>query len=219
MTARLAVALIALAAVISCTPRVQQAAPESTREAEFRADPDQPTNDERTLARLVNEYRKANDLAPLPLSRSLSKVARLHARDLARHGFDDECSIHSWSSDGPWTPCCYAPDHRAATCMWNKPRELTDYEGVGYEIGYWFSAGARPNGALDTWTRSGLHDDVLRNRGRWRVRTWRAVGIGIAGNFAVAWFGEEKDPSGNWDGDETGTGKRSDNPVVERSRY
>ena len=45
-----------------------------------------------------------------------------------------ECNLHSWSDKGPWSACCYTPDHAQAQCMWDKPSELTNYPGNGYEI-------------------------------------------------------------------------------------
>jgi hypothetical protein len=35
---------------------------------------------------------------------------------------------------------------------------------------------------------------VIVNSGTWARITWRAVGIGIYGSYAVVWFGEESDP-------------------------
>ncbi len=163
------------------------------------AGPDAPGAAEFDLLSKINAYRETHGLSPLRLSRSLSKVARLHARDLSTHGFSDACNIHSWSKSGPWSPCCYRPDHSESRCMWNKPRELTSYDGIGYEIGYRFSAGVRTSRVLDTWRGSPVHDAVLRNSGTWSKRTWRAVGIAVHGDYAIAWFGEEIDPAGYWD--------------------
>jgi uncharacterized protein YkwD len=151
------------------------------------------------MMQMLNDWRREEGLPRLPMSRSLSKVARLHAADLERHGLDRACGIHSWSSDGPWTPCCYGHSHANPSCMWNKPRELTRYQGVGYEIGYWYSAGVRPALALQSWKSSAAHGAVVRNSGAWKKRVWRAAGVGIVGQFAVVWFGEETDPAGTWD--------------------
>ena len=161
--------------------------------------PGSPSAIERSVLADLNAYRDGLGLAPLRLSKSLAKVARVHARDLAKHGFGGACNIHSWSGDGPWNSCCYDEAHSQARCMWNKPREITSYDGVGYEIGYWFSAGVRAGNVVPTWRRSPAHDAVIANRGAWARRTWRAVGVGVEGDYAVAWFGEEEDPAGYWD--------------------
>jgi len=78
--------------------------------------------------------------------------------------------------------------------MWNKPRELTPYKENGYEIA---AGGTGPMTAADAlagWQSSPLHNAVMVNSGTWSRTTWQAVGIGINGNWAVAWFGKEPDP-------------------------
>ena len=157
--------------------------------------PDSPRAEEVRLHALLNEYRIANHLAPVPLSPSLSKVARAHAADLSAHGFNDTCSIHSWSVGGPWTPCCYDMRRPNGKCMWNKPRELSAYQGVGFEIAYRYSAGVRAGRALQTWRDSPVHNAVILNLGGWREQQWRAVGVGIDGEYATVWWGEETDPA------------------------
>ncbi len=161
-------------------------------------EPDSPSAAERRLHALLNEYRVANHLKPVALSRSLSKVAHLHAADLSTHGFTDTCSLHSWSRDGAWTSCCYDQRHPDTRCMWNKPRELTPYDGVGYEIAYRYSAGVRPTAALQAWKTSERHSSVILNLGRWSRHKWKAVGIGIDGQYATVWWGEDPDPAGYW---------------------
>ena len=164
-------------------------------------DPDKvkPTSEEIKLHRLINEYRAGRGLALVPLSRSLTYVAQMHARDLQdNHPAKGACNMHSWSDKGKWTQCCYTSDHRAAACMWNKPRELTVYKGKGYEIshGTW---GASPTAesALKSWQGSSGHNAVIISSGIWKSHPWKAVGAGIYGGYAVVWFGEEADPAGN----------------------
>ena len=79
--------------------------------------------------------------------------------------------------------------------MWDKPRELTDYPGNGYEISVWSSAGITAAAALASWQSSVPHDNVIRNRDIWVDATWQALGVGIDGNYAHAWFGTELDPA------------------------
>jgi hypothetical protein len=164
--------------------------------AEAPADPcgTVPSAGEQRLYRLLMEYRRAKGLPPIPLSPSLSFVARAHVRDLQGHPPTGKCNGHSWSADGAWTPCCYTDDHARAQCMWDKPRELTRYPGNGYEISAWNSGQQDADSALSCWKGSPLHNAVIVNSGVWARIRWKAVGVGIYGSYAVVWFGEEADP-------------------------
>lgn len=156
-----------------------------------------PNAEEQKLYILIMRYRAERGLAAIPLSRSLTHVAQVHARDLTdNRPAKGECNMHSWSDSGPWTACCYTSDHRQAACMWNKPKELTTYPGNGYEIshGAW-GAAVSAETALRGWKGSPGHNAVIVNEGMWS-RDWKAIGIGIYGNYAVAWFGHEEDPAG-----------------------
>ena len=142
------------------------------------------------------EYRRENNLPEIQLSESLSFVAQTHARDLMDHySFDinNKCNPHSWSAKGKWSSCCYTNDHKAASCMWAKPKELTGYPGNGFEIVYYSSAGANAKEGLDGWKVSPGHNPLLVNSGIWSKVTWKAIGIGIYGSYGMVWFGEETD--------------------------
>jgi len=104
-----------------------------------------------------------------------------------------ECNLHSWSSAGSWSSCCYTSDHAAAQCMWDKPRELTDYPGNGYENAAWASGGLTPFEALELWKGSAGHNAVMLNEGGWADISWNAVGAGFHDGYVVLWFGEEAD--------------------------
>jgi hypothetical protein len=155
--------------------------------------------EEQQLYQVINNYRKQKKLNPIPISASLSKVAQLHAKDLMEN-FDLEqikkCNPHSWSAEGDWTACCYTDDHKDPKCMWEKPREITGYEAAGYEIVYWNSGTANAAKALEGWKKSPGHNQVMINSDMWKKVTWNAVGVGIYGNYAVAWFGEAEDEKG-----------------------
>ncbi len=154
------------------------------------------TDEETKLYNLIMEYRKANGLPSIPISPSLTLVAQTHVKDLQQNHPDSEpCNMHSWSSKGNWTPCCYTPDHAHAQCMWNKPRELTLYKGNGYEIAHWSSYNVTAEDALENWKNSSGHNAVILNQDIWS-NTWNAIGIGINKNYAVVWFGNEKDKQG-----------------------
>lgn len=150
---------------------------------------------EQELAEQINTYRKSRKLPPIPISPSLSKVARIHAQDLADHAAHREegCNLHSWSDQGSWTPCCYTPDHAQSECMWGKPAELTDYPGRGYEISYTTTGEVDPATALERWKKSRGHHAVIINEGTWST-PWKAMGVGIVDGFAHVWFGHEADP-------------------------
>lgn len=79
--------------------------------------------------------------------------------------------------------------------MWNKPKEIAGYEGSGFEIAYWSSAGGTANEALDGWKKSSGHNAVIINSGIWKDMDWKAIGIGLAGEYGVVWFGATDDTS------------------------
>lgn len=152
------------------------------------------SDEENKLYTLLMAYRKEMGLPSIPLSKSLTKVAQTHVKDLQQNYiFQDKCNMHSWSAKGKWTACCYTPNHAKATCMWNKPRELTTYKGNGYEIAFGIEgAEANAEEALEGWKQSAPHNALIANTGLWN-ETWNAIGVGIFGGFAVVWFGNEVD--------------------------
>lgn len=158
------------------------------------------SEDERELHQLLMAYRAEKGLAAIPLSPSLTTVARAHVADLIKHPPDGKtCNLHTWSSDGDWSSGCYTRDHAQASIMWDKPRELTTYPGNGYEIavGYYgdVSGTITPEGAMTSWKGSAGHNAVMINAAPCSDTTWRAVGVGIDGGYATVWFGKEADPA------------------------
>lgn len=163
-------------------------------------------SEEVKLAALVNEYRRANGLADVPLSRSLSMVAQYHVRDL--HNFHPDsgtdpdgmmCNMHSWSDQGHWTPVCYTSDPKYYEGMWNKPREVTRgvYKAYGYENSAWASPSPiSARLALDLWKDSPGHNNLILEKEIWEGSNWPAMGVGIYENYAVLWFGDDPDPAG-----------------------
>jgi len=149
--------------------------------------------EEKKLYDLVMKYRAEKGLPVIPISKSLTVVAQTHAKDLQDNNpAQGRCNMHSWSSKGRWTPCCYTDDHAKASCMWSKPRELTSYQGDGYEISYMNSPDATAEEALAGWKRSPGHNQVVINAGMWNT-PWKAIGIGVYKSYAVIWFGHEPD--------------------------
>jgi hypothetical protein len=156
------------------------------------------SKEEKLLYSMIMEYRKSKGLPPIPVSAKLTKVAKAHATDLAtNYEFDpdNKCNPHSWSKKGNWSPCCYTSDHKEAACMWEKPKEIAGYDGSGYEIAYFGSAGATAKEGLDGWKLSPGHNPLLINSGIWAKAKWQAIGIAIYKEWGLVWFGEKEDLS------------------------
>ena len=157
------------------------------------------TAEEKELYDLIMVYRKEQGLPSIPLSYSLTIVAQTHVKDLALNQPNNgNCNLHSWSSKGNWTPCCYTSNHAQAKCMWSKPRELTDYQGNGFEIACGSSESSSDYEitaeiALNSWKKSSGHNAVISNKGDWNSYMWNSIGVGIYQGYAVVWFGVEKD--------------------------
>ena len=147
------------------------------------------STEEQNLYDLILEYRSDKGLAVIPLSKSLTKVAQLHSRDLAVNRPDQgDCNAHSWSNKGEWTSCCYTSDHAKASCMWDKPKELSSYDHPGYEISCVGSIPMSAVNALKTWKSSKSHNDVIVNLDIWD-QDWLAIGVGMHQGYATVWFG------------------------------
>lgn len=157
------------------------------------------------LAELINDYRKKNGLPEIPISSSLTAVALKHVIDLNTYHPEKKCgkkgNLHSWSNNGnwkgkygkgSWKGCCYPDDHSNAACMWEKPKEITNYPDKGYELAHWESGTVTAKSALASWKSSPLHNDVILNKGMWSNRTWKALGAAHSGSYACTWFGEKK---------------------------
>jgi len=166
-------------------------------------DQQSPLSDkEKQLADLVNEYRVDNGLPAVQITNSLTKVARTHITDLntyhpdTKNYGDGDCNTHSWSNQGDWTAVCYI-DSAQQLQMHNKPSEITEsYDSDGYEIASWSSSEATPEGAINVWMSSSDHSDVILELHDWQGSAWKAMGVGIDGNYAVIWFGKDEDLAG-----------------------
>ena len=160
----------------------------------FEPDESPLTAMELELYEAINEYRVEEGLPEVPLSYSLTVVARTHVQDLIDHGstvLAGACNLHSWSDQGPWTPCCY-DSHAKASCMHNKPNELTNYTSAGFEISV--SGASSATTALNAWKGSSGHRNVILNEGTWASYPWQAMGVGIEGGYSHVWFGTATDP-------------------------
>jgi hypothetical protein len=97
-------------------------------------------------------------------------------------------NLHSWSVSTYWSGGAYTSDHKYPEIMWNKPGELTDFTGNGYENAYYCSADATPSKAMDAWKNSSGHNAVLIGEGYWSNLT--QIGIAVKGSYAFIWFAE-----------------------------
>ncbi|MCC5919457.1 MAG: CAP domain-containing protein [Cyclobacteriaceae bacterium] len=152
------------------------------------------SEDELDLYEELMEYRNSLGLSDIPLSAKLTKTAQVHMQDLLdNYEMDEKCNPHSWSAGESWEACCYTSDHKNAECMWLKPLEIADYNAHGYEIVYFHSLAVIPTSALESWKKSPGHHHVMINKKIWEKVEWKAVGLGIRGNWAAIWFGEKED--------------------------
>lgn len=159
------------------------------------------TNKEQELADSINEYRESLGLKPFLISKSMTTVARSHVIDSNLYKPENnndvrgiKCNLHSWSENGKWSKVCYTPDHAYSKNMWDKPRELTNYRGNGYEISVYYSAVINPAIALKSWQGSPNHNNVIIGKGSWSDLT--VMGVGIHGDYSHVWFGKESDSAG-----------------------
>lgn len=148
---------------------------------------------EQQLYALIDNYRSENEAHTIEVSKKLTFVAKLHARDLYHNRIDkDSCSMQSWSDQGFWNACCFSErDNDKQACMWDKPKEITGYEGKGYEVIY--NGGSEPKRIMELWKGSSFYSDILKNSGRYANKDWAAIGIGQYKNVTVVWFGEAED--------------------------
>ena len=149
------------------------------------------TKDEYRLYTLINEYRTKNGLSIIPISRSLSYVAKIHVRDLYMNNPDTSiCSLNSWSDKGLWTACCHSGTTPSPVCIVNKPKELTKYPGEGHEIAYWESEQLNPDTIIHFWKSLDATKEILLNQKRWSYFNWKAIGIGLYNGYACVWVGD-----------------------------
>lgn len=157
--------------------------------------------EEAVLVQLVNAYRAQNGKPALPATRWLATTAQWKVWDrIANNAVAPPCNSHSWSGAMPslWQAVCYTPDHSQAAQMWGKPRQISGnlYTGNGYENTADSGAPMTAAQALAQWQSSPAHRDVILNEGIWAGVNFRGMGVGIAGNYAVIWFGDGNDPGG-----------------------
>ena len=159
------------------------------------------SSEEQKLVKLINDYRNANGLPDVPVSKSLTAVSQWHTIDLKENSpAGGSCNNHSWSGARPnlWSAVCYTADHANAEGMWFKPREITGgaYSDHGFENIYWHSSAATAQGAFIGWINSQGHRETILEQGIWAGMQWQSMGVGIFKNYAALWFGKAADPQG-----------------------
>lgn len=175
-------------------------APDQRRTARTDVEACLSAEEQRLLAK-IRGYRAERGHPRIPVSTALTRVARAHVRDLARNEphkgpmFGKKaCTLHSWSAQGPWSACCSTSEGAGGRCTRSKPRQATDYPGRGYEIAVQDVQSAAE--ALSAWRANPKDNALLVNEGRWRSRSWKAIGVGLYEGYAVAWVGTNADSTG-----------------------
>ena len=154
------------------------------------------TPQELELAQSINKTRIAKGLPEVPLSRSLCYVADVHAKDLYFfHQGGGNCSLHSWSDKGRWSGCCYENPKTDGRCMHNKPSELTDYSGLGFELVYWDNTTSCSENALSVWLQNTSTSAMWFNSKAYEIYDWNAMGVSIFKGYVIVWFGTIHDNS------------------------
>jgi len=152
------------------------------------------TREEYRLYSLINDARTKKGLPVVPISRSLSYVAKIHARDLFHNNPDTSyCSLNSWSDQGTWTACCHSKYTPNPSCIVNKPMELAKYPGEGHELCYWDSEILNPDTVMRFWLSIDQAREILLNEKKWSYFTWKALGVGIYKGYVCLWLGEMLD--------------------------
>jgi hypothetical protein len=152
---------------------------------------------EKQLADSINRMRERQGKKALPLSVSLSFVARTHVEDLMQNHPDTGiCNLSSWSNKGRWKACCYnayVPQHDG---MWKKPQELTKYPYRGYELAAYMQDSMNIDTVLRYWKESPEAMNMILTNGLWKKKSWACMGVGINRHYLSVWFGQRADNQG-----------------------
>ena len=152
---------------------------------------------EKQLADSINHIRLRHGKKALPLSVSLSFVARTHVADLQNHHPDTSiCNLSSWSNKGHWKACCYNPYVVNHDGMWKKPRELTGYPYRGYEMAAYTQDNLNVDSILALWKDSPEAMAMILTNGTWEKKSWACLGVGLNKHYASVWFGQRPDRAG-----------------------
>ncbi|MBI9035953.1 MAG: SPOR domain-containing protein [Bacteroidales bacterium] len=152
------------------------------------------SENDKALFESFNKYRLEQDLPKLELSRALSYVANTHVKDLFfNQPYKRNCSMHSWSDKGRWTPLCFdtsSPNYKGMTA---KPRELTYYRSDAYEIIFFTNIEMSMEDILKQWAALDASKDLILQKGKWAKYKWTSIGIGTFKGYSCVWLGTAKD--------------------------
>ncbi len=152
-------------------------------------------SEESKLVRLITQYRISLNLTPIQLSSSLTTLAKTHLKDLEENPPTIECSPHSWSKKGNWTPCCYTDNLVSRECMYYKAKEIVDYKENSFEIFYFEHEDnvSLADKSLKSWKLNNEINYMITNQFSWKNLNWKSMGIAISKRYSILWLGTEKD--------------------------
>ncbi len=153
------------------------------------------SSEESKLVRLITQYRISLNLSPIQLSSSLTTVAKTHLKDLEDNPPTLDCSPHSWSKKGKWTSCCYTDNLSSKECMYNKAKEIVDYNENSFEI-YYFEHEENvslSDRSLKYWKLNPEINNIITNQSSWKNLNWKSMGVAINKRYSILWLGTERD--------------------------
>lgn len=152
---------------------------------------------EHQLFNCINQLLIENGEKALSLSKSLSYVAKLHIGDLSENHPDTSiCNLSSWSDKGDWTACCYNSYVPTPDCMWDKPKELTDFRYRGYEMALYFEEEFNSDTIMQLLYSSKKALAMLLTKDNYSSKKWICIGIGINENYTSIWLAQRADNAG-----------------------
>jgi hypothetical protein len=158
------------------------------------------SNDEHQLFENINVFLAENGKKKLSLSKSLSFVAKTHINDLQiNHPDTSICNLSSWSDNGNWTSCCYNSYVPNPDCMWNKPKELTNFKYRGYEMVLFFEDEFNPDSIMQLLYSSNNALAMLLAKDDYSSKKWICMGVGINENYTSIWMAQRADNAGTPD--------------------
>ncbi len=154
------------------------------------------SNAEIQLFEKINELRLNYEKEALQLSTSLSFVAKTHVNDLqTNHPDTSVCNLSSWSDKGIWSPCCYNSYIPDPDCMWDKPKELTNFTYRGYELVVFFDDSPLVDSVITLFSESKEVLDMILTQGNYKNKKWVTCGVGLNEHYVSIWFAQRKDPA------------------------
>ncbi len=168
----------------------------------------------------INLFLIENGQKELSLSKSLSYVANLHITDLLQNHPDTSiCNLSSWSDKGEWTACCYNKYVPNQDCMWDKPKELTNFKYRGYELALFFEEDFTSDTVMQLLLSSNAVIDMLLTKGDYSKKKWVCMGLAINKEYASIWFAQRADNAGKPDICENTTASTNEIITENKTKY